>query len=70
MLGVVSGEDSEEGGSQSELLLDSPQGLGALHQLLLLIGLQGHVDHICQTAVAQDARDAQEDLVLHSVHAL
>lgn len=30
-------EDSEERSSQGELLLYSPQGLGTLHQLLLLI---------------------------------
>lgn len=68
---VLSGlEDSEERCSQGELLLYAPQGLGALHQLLLLFGLQCHVDHIRQAAVAQDTRDAQEDLILHSVQAL
>lgn len=63
-------EDSEERSSQGELLLYAPQGLSALHQLLLLVGLQRHVNHICQAAVAQDARDAEEDLILYSVHAL
>lgn len=61
---------SEERSSHSELFLDAPQGLGALHQLLLLFGLQRHVDHVGQAAVAQDAGDAQEDLILHSVQAL
>ena len=61
---------SEEGSSQGELLLYTPQGLGALLHLLLLFGLQGHVNHICQATVAQDTRDAQEHLILHSMHAL
>lgn len=63
-------EDSKERSSQDELLLDAPQGVGAAHQLLLLVGLQRHVDHIRQAAVAQDTGDAEEDLVLHAVHAL
>lgn len=63
-------DNSERSPSQGELLLYAPQGLGALHQLLLLVGLQGHVNDICQAAVAQDTRDAQEDLILHSMHAL
>lgn len=63
-------EVSEECSSHGELLLDAPQGLGALHQLLLLFGLQRHVDHVGQAAVAQDAGDAQEDLILHAVQAL
>lgn len=63
-------EVSEERSLHSELFLDAPQGLGALHQLLLLFGLQRHVDHVGQAAVAQDAGDAQEDLILYSVQAL
>lgn len=63
-------EVSEERSSHSELFLDAPQGLGTLHQVLLLFGLQCHVDHVGQAAVAQDAGDAQEDLILHSVQAL
>lgn len=62
--------NSEVRPSQGELLLHAPQGLSALHQLLLLIWLQSHVNHICQAAVAQDAGDAQEDLIFHSMHAL
>lgn len=61
---------SEESSSQGELLLHAPQGLSALHQLLLLIRLQCHVNDICQAAVAQDTGDTQEDLILHPVHAL
>lgn len=61
---------SEECSSHGELLLHPPQGLRALHQLLLLLGLQRHVDHICEAAVAQHARDAQEDLILDSMHPL
>ena len=61
---------SEQGSSQGQLLLDLPQCLGALHQLLLLVGLQGHVDDVCQAAVPQDTRNAEEHLVLHPVHAL
>lgn len=63
-------ENSEERSSQGELLLDAPQGLGALIQLLLLVSLQCHVNDICQATVAQDTRDAQEDFILHSMHAL
>lgn len=62
--------NSEERSLQGELLLYAPQGLSALLQLLLLLGLQCHVNDICQAAVAQDTRDAQEDLILHSMHAL
>ena len=63
-------ENSEECSLQGELLLYTPQGLSAMLQLLLLIGLQCHVNDICQTAVAQDTGDAQEDIILHSMHAL
>lgn len=63
-------EMSEERSSHSQLFLDAPQGLGALHQLLLLFRLQRHVNHVGQAAVAQDAGDAEEDLILHSVQAL
>lgn len=63
-------ENSKLSSSQGELLLHAPQGLGTLHQLLLLFRLQGHVDDICQAAVSQNTGDAQEDLVVHTVHAL
>lgn len=63
-------ENSEERSSQGELLLYAPQSLCALHQLLLLVRLQCHVNDICQAAVAQDTRDAQKDLILHTMHAL
>lgn len=61
---------SEGRSSQGQLLLHPPQGLGALHQLLHLVGLQRHVHDVGEAAVAQDAGDAEEDLVLHAVHAL
>lgn len=64
------GDDSQERSSQSELLLYAPQSLCTLDQLLLLVGLQCHVNDIGQTTVSQDTGDAQEDLILHSVHAL
>lgn len=60
----------EDLSSHGKILLYGPQGLGALHQLLLLVGLQCHVDYICQATVAQDTGDAQEDLVFNAIHAL
>lgn len=63
-------KNSEERSSQCELLLYAPQSLGALNQLLLLVGLQCHVNDIRQATAAQDTRDAQEDVILHSMHAL
>lgn len=62
--------DSEECSSQGELFLYAPQGLSTLHQLLLLFRLQCHVNYIRQAAVAQDTRDTQENLILHSVQTL
>lgn len=57
-------------GSQGQLLLNAPQGLSALHQLFLLVWLEGHVDNIRQAAVTQDARHAEEDLFIHTMHSL
>ena len=61
---------SEGSFSEGELLLHAPQGLGALLQLRLFFGLQGHFDNVRKAAVTQHARDTQEDFFGHTVHAL
>lgn len=60
----------KESSSQSELFLHAPKGLGALHQLCLLLRFQRHVNDIGQATVAQNTRDAQENLILHTMHSL
>lgn len=56
--------------SEGQLLLDGPQGLRALDQLMLLVWVQSHAHHVGQAAVPQHAGHAQEHLLLHAVHAL
>lgn len=53
-----------------EVLLDAPQRVGALLQLVHLILREGHVHHTVHAAAVQHTGERQEDLLADPVHPL